>query len=112
MTEGRLSKLDLASMSSLVTADHSAWSSSKLRFVRIDGPSTGDVQFDHLVGVFATKYEHTVSTLTNVTITNHTTVLHFSDVGVDYRLKITGDDALSTDTTTSKYVTAGRIAIW
>ena len=25
------------------------------RFDRIDGPSSGDVQFDHLVGIFATR---------------------------------------------------------
>ena len=27
---------------------------SKLRFDRIDGESVGDVNFDHLVGIFAT----------------------------------------------------------
>ena len=50
-----MTKLDLASMNSMVAADYTAWSSTKLRFDRIDGPSSGDVQFDHLVGIFATR---------------------------------------------------------
>ena len=50
-----MTKLDLSAMSSLVAADYEAWSSTKLVFDRIDGPSDGEVMFDHLVGIFATK---------------------------------------------------------
>jgi len=79
VTEDRLSKLDLASMSSLVAADFSAWSSTKIRFDRIDGPSSGDVQFDHLVGIFANN-----------------------DEGVMFRLKVSGSTSMSTTTSTTK----------
>jgi len=53
VTEDRSTMLDLADMNE-VLASYNAWSSSKLRFDRIDGESTGNVQFDHLVGLFAT----------------------------------------------------------
>jgi len=53
LTEDRSTRLDLADMNE-VLASYNAWSSSKLRFDRIDGESTGDVHFDHLVGIFAT----------------------------------------------------------
>jgi len=53
VTEDWSTRLDLADMND-VLASYNAWSSSKLRFDRIDGESTGDVNFDHLVGIFAT----------------------------------------------------------
>lgn len=52
--EDRSTRLDLADQSQDVPSSYNVWSSSKLRFDRIDGESTGDVQFDHLVGIFAT----------------------------------------------------------
>jgi len=79
VTEDRLGKLDLASMASLVDPGHSAWSSAKLRFDRIDGPSSGDVQFDHLVGIFAA-----------------------SDTGAMFRLKISSSVSLSSTAATSR----------
>eukprot|EP00092_Neocalanus_flemingeri_P033996 GFUD01036967.1.p1 GENE.GFUD01036967.1~~GFUD01036967.1.p1 ORF type:complete len:248 (-),score=51.31 GFUD01036967.1:60-803(-) len=54
VTEDRSTRLDLADMQEEVPASYNVWSSSKLRFDRIDGESTGDVLFDHLVGIFAT----------------------------------------------------------
>jgi len=53
VTEDRSTILDLGDMQE-VLASYIAWSSSKLRFDRIDGESVGDVHFDHLVGIFAT----------------------------------------------------------
>merc|ERR1719312_179025 len=53
VTEDRSTILDLGDMQE-VLASYIAWSSSKLRFDRIDGESVGDVYFDHLVGIFAT----------------------------------------------------------
>ena len=96
VTEGRLAKLDLATQGSLVTADSSSWSATKLRFVRIDGASSGDVHFDHLVAVFAKKYEIEIILLKDLYFYSS------SSAGVDYRLKISGEDPPSTDTTTSK----------
>jgi len=79
LTEDRMTKLDLSAMSSLVAADYEAWSSTKLVFDRIDGPSDGEVMFDHLVGIFATN-----------------------DAGAMFRLKIAGDTLPSADTATTK----------
>ena len=51
LTEDRFNKLDLAVDNG---PDDPAQSSSKLRFERIDGPNTGEVQFDHLLAIMAT----------------------------------------------------------
>ena len=51
LTEDRMNKLDLAVDNGPEDTDQS---SSKLVFERIDGPSTGEVQFDHLLAVMAT----------------------------------------------------------
>jgi len=54
VTEDRMTRFDLATMGGgLVPASHSEWSSTGLYFERIDGASSGDVQYDHLVGIFA-----------------------------------------------------------
>ena len=54
LDEGRDYKLDLGLKSNLSEAAAStAWSTTKLKFERIDGESSGDVQFDHLMGIFA-----------------------------------------------------------
>jgi len=79
--EDRQSRLDLAAMGALVTFSpaNNIWSARKLRFTRIDGESSGEVKFDHLVAVFAT-----------------------SDIGSILRLDIKAATATSTDVTTSR----------
>ena len=52
LTEDRLIKLDLSVDQGPASSD---LSSSKLTFDRIDGPSTGEVQFDHLLAIMATS---------------------------------------------------------
>jgi len=80
--EDRQSKLDLNSMGALVSfGSDNSWTARKLTFKRIDGESTGEVQFDHLVGVFAT-----------------------SDAGAVVRLNIETAPPTSTDTATSRLV--------
>ena len=51
LTEDRFNKLDLAVDNG---PEDTTQSSTKLRFERIDGPSTGEVQFDHLLAILAT----------------------------------------------------------
>jgi len=80
VNEDRQSRLDLSSMGALVSfGSDNSWTARKLTFKRIDGESTGEVQFDHLVGVFAT-----------------------SDAGAVLRLNIKTATPTSTDTATSK----------
>jgi len=82
VNEDRQSRLDLSAMGALVNfgVDNS-WTARKLTFKRIDGESSGEVQFDHLVGVFAT-----------------------SDAGAVLRLNIETATPTSTDTATSRLV--------
>ena len=51
LTEDRFNKLDLAVDNG---PEDTAQSSSKLRFERIDGPSSGEVQFNHLLAIMTT----------------------------------------------------------
>jgi hypothetical protein len=80
VNEDRQSRLDLSSMGALVSfGPDNSWTARKLTFKRIDGESTGEVQYDHLVGVFAT-----------------------SDAGAVLRLNINTATPTSTDTATSR----------
>jgi len=80
VNEDRQSRLDLSSMGALVSfGPENSWTARKLTFKRIDGESTGEVQYDHLVGVFAT-----------------------SDAGAVLRLNIKTATPTSTDTATSR----------
>ena len=57
LDEDRLGKLDLNLAKNLgVAANNTAWSSTRLKFERIDGESSGDVHFDHLVKITALRY--------------------------------------------------------
>jgi len=82
VNEDRQSRLDLNEMGALVSfGPDNTWTARKLTFKRIDGESAGEVQFDHLVGVFAT-----------------------SDAGAILRLNIKTATPTSTDTATSRFI--------
>jgi len=85
VTEDRSTRLDLADMGE-VLASYNAWSSSKLRFDRIDGESVGDVQFDHLVGIFATADNNAIFRLAVTAATEPGTTSGTA------RLKVTSGD--------------------
>jgi len=85
VTEDRSTILDLVDMEE-VMADYNAWSSSKLRFDRIDGESVGDVQFDHLVGIFATADNGAIFRLNVKALTDPSTT------STTARLKVTSGD--------------------
>jgi len=81
LTEDRLGKLDLSLVAALsVAAASTAWS-TKIKFDRIDGESSGDVQLDHLMGIFAS-----------------------SDTGALYRLQISEPALISSSASTTKLV--------
>jgi len=77
VNEDRMSRLDLAAMATLVPTSVSP--ARKLRFERIDDVSSGQVHYDHLVGIF-----ETLST------------------GGQIRLQIAGLTGVSTDTATTR----------
>ena len=76
-----------------VAAASTAWS-TKLKFDRIDGESSGDVQLDHLMGIFASRYIYEYVCLVLKVI--------FSDTGALYRLQISEPALISSSASTTK----------
>merc|ERR1711892_189321 len=86
VAEDRSTRLDLSDLKEDVPASYNVWSSSKLRFDRIDGESTGDVRFDHLVGIFATADNGAIFRLDVTAPTDPSTT------AASARLKVTSAD--------------------
>ena len=76
LTEDRMNKLDLALENG---PEDSGMFSTSLRFERIDGPSSGQVKFSHLLAIMAT-----------------------ASTGAMFRLEIRGETGSSSDSATTR----------
>ena len=71
-----------------VAAASTAWSATRLKFDRIDGESSGDVQLDHLMGIFASRFDEMLLFISLLNVI-------YSDTGALFRLQIS-EPALTT----------------